>query len=217
MTSCPARGAMISVNATACPRCGAIFNRTIVAPYQVPLDVVSDGWAGLKPRRFGARSVGAGARWRSSSENFLTRRAALRFCLRDVGGRFVCPACGGGRAVALKSRPRLLECLDCDADLAHRRHGDASSKLPLTTCSGGASNGDAFQRHVGATIGGPTRRHLQDGLAAGAEASALDGRSQPRSSEGVVEVDQTEIPFRAGDAFFEPSSAARSWSPAPSR
>ncbi len=26
---------------------------------------------------------------------------------------FVCPACGKSRAVALKSRPRLLECLDC--------------------------------------------------------------------------------------------------------
>ena len=27
--------------------------------------------------------------------------------------------------------------------------------------------------------------------------------------EGVVEVDQTEIPFRAGDAFFEPGSAGK--------
>ena len=26
---------------------------------------------------------------------------------------FVCPACGGSRSVALKSRPRLFECLDC--------------------------------------------------------------------------------------------------------
>ena len=39
---------------------------------------------------------GAGARWRSSSENFLTRRAAMRFCLRDAGGTglFVRPAAG---------------------------------------------------------------------------------------------------------------------------
>ena len=27
--------------------------------------------------------------------------------------------------------------------------------------------------------------------------------------EGVVEVDQTEIPFRAGDAFFQPGNAGK--------
>ena len=32
MTSCRACGAMISAEANACPRCGAIFNRTVVAP-----------------------------------------------------------------------------------------------------------------------------------------------------------------------------------------
>ena len=32
--------------------------------------------------------------------------------------------------------------------------------------------------------------------------------------EGVVEVDQTEIPFRASDAFFGPAPPAKSWSPA---
>jgi hypothetical protein len=30
MTSCPACGAMISANATACPRRGAVFSRTVV-------------------------------------------------------------------------------------------------------------------------------------------------------------------------------------------
>jgi uncharacterized paraquat-inducible protein A len=32
MTSCRACGAMISAEASACPRCGAIFNRTVVDP-----------------------------------------------------------------------------------------------------------------------------------------------------------------------------------------
>jgi hypothetical protein len=32
MTSCPVCRAMISANATACPRCGAIFSRAIVVP-----------------------------------------------------------------------------------------------------------------------------------------------------------------------------------------
>jgi transposase-like protein len=47
---------------------------------------------------------------------------------------FVCPCCGKRRAVALKSRPRLYECLDCGRQTSitagtalHR------SKLPLTT------------------------------------------------------------------------------------
>ena len=31
MTSCRACGAMISAEASACPRCGAIFNRTVVS------------------------------------------------------------------------------------------------------------------------------------------------------------------------------------------
>ena len=124
---------------------------------------------------------------------------------------FVCPACGGGRAVALKSRPRLLECLDCGtADLAHRRHGDASIEIAADdVVLGGASNGDAFQRHVGATIGGPTRRHLQQAwlLAQKLRRSMVDPDRD--LLEGVVEVDQTEIPFRAGDASFEPGSAGK--------
>jgi transposase-like protein len=47
---------------------------------------------------------------------------------------FVCPACGERRVAALKSRPRLYECLDCGRQTSitagtamHR------SRLPLTT------------------------------------------------------------------------------------
>src|SRR6266566_2093275 len=61
------------------------------------------------------------------------RCAAFLFKHRWPGG-FVCPACGKPRAVALKSRPRLFECLDCGRQTSitagtamHR------SKLPLTT------------------------------------------------------------------------------------
>src|SRR5271154_659936 len=95
-------------------------------------------------------------------------------------------------------------------DPAHPRHGDASVEIVADdVVLGGASDGDTFQRHVGATIGGPTRRHLQDGLAAGAEASALDGRSRSRSSRRGCRGGQTELPFRAGDAFFEPGAAGK--------
>ena len=58
--------------------------------------------------------------------------AAFLFKWRWPDG-FVCPGCGGRRAVGLKSRPRLHECLDCGRQTSvtagttmHR------SKLPLT-------------------------------------------------------------------------------------
>src|SRR6516162_11154984 len=59
--------------------------------------------------------------------------AAFLFKWRWPDG-FVCPSCGKRRAVGLKSRPRLHECLDCGRQTSvtagttmHR------SKLPLTT------------------------------------------------------------------------------------
>ena len=95
------------------------------------------------------------------------------------------------------------------SDVHHGGHGDASH----AACADGvvlgrAFDGDAFQRHVGAAIGGSTRSHLQNSLAAGAETAALDGRSGSRASRKVVEVDQAEV-FREGDAFFEPGNAGK--------
>ena len=37
MTSCRACGAMISADASTCPRCGASFNRTLVAPVGIAI------------------------------------------------------------------------------------------------------------------------------------------------------------------------------------
>jgi transposase-like protein len=124
---------------------------------------------------------------------------------------FVCPVCGGGRAVALKSRPRLLECLDCGRQTSltagtamHR------SKLPLTTWFWAA--------HLMAThSNGMSARQLEDQLGVTYKTAWLLAQKLRRSMvdpdrhllEGVVEVDQTEIPFRAGDAFFEPGSAGK--------
>ena len=121
---------------------------------------------------------------------------------------FVCPACGGGRAVALKSRPRLLECLDCGRQTSltagtamHR------SKLPLTTWFWAA--------HLMAThSNGMSARQLEDQLGFTYKTAWLLAQKLPRSIvdpdrdllEGVVEVDQTEIHFRAGDG---PSSPLR--------
>jgi transposase-like protein len=124
---------------------------------------------------------------------------------------FVCPACGEGHAVALKSRPRLFECLDCGRQTSltagtamHR------SKLPLTTWFWAA--------HVMAThSNGMSARQLEDQLGVTYKTAWLLAQKLRRSMvdpdrdllEGVVEVDQTEIPFRAGDAFFVPGAAGK--------
>ena len=113
--------------------------------------------------------------------------------------------------MALKSRPRLLECLDCGRQTSltagtamHR------SKLPLTTWFWAA--------HVMAThSNGMSARQLEDQLGVTYKTAWLLAQKLRRSMvdpdrdllEGVVEVDQTEIPFRAGDAFFEPGGAGK--------
>src|SRR3974390_3247717 len=139
-----------------------------------------------------------------------TRCAAFLFAQRWPEG-FGCPGCGRRRAVALKSRPRLYECLDCGRQTSatagtvmHR------SKLPLTTWFWAA--------HLMAThSNGMSARQLQDQLGVTYKTAWLLAQKLRRSMvdpdrnllEGVVEVDQTEIPFRAGDAFFGPGSAGK--------
>jgi transposase-like protein len=136
--------------------------------------------------------------------------AAFLYARRWPDG-FVCPACGKGRAVALKSRPRLFECLDCGRQTSltagtamHR------SKLPLTTWFWAA--------HVMAThSNGMSARQLEDQLGVTYKTAWLLSQKLRHSMidpdrdllEGVVEVDQTEIPFRVGDAFFEPGAAGK--------
>src|SRR5271166_4317284 len=97
--------------------------------------------------------------------------------------------------------PRLLA-----PDLDHRGHGDASFEAAAdNVVLGGASDGDAFQRHVGAAARGSARGDLQNRVAAGSEAAAVDDRPDARASRRRRrDRDQAEIPFREGDAFFEP-------------
>jgi len=124
---------------------------------------------------------------------------------------FVCPACGKSRFAALKSRPRLYECLDCGRQTSitagtamHR------SKLPLTTWFWAAhlmtthSNGMSalqLQDQLGVTY--KTAWLLTQKL----RRSMLDPDREPL--EGVVEIDQAEIPFRVGDTFFESGNAGK--------
>src|SRR5271154_5983040 len=124
---------------------------------------------------------------------------------------FACPGCGKCRAVGLKSRPRLYECLDCGRQTSvtagtamHR------SKLPLTTWFWAAhlmtthSNGmSALQLRDQLGVTYKTAWLLTQKL----RRSMVDPNREPL--EGVVEVDQAEIPFREGDTFLERGNAGK--------
>ena len=142
-----------------------------------------------------------------------TRRVAPRSCSSVAGptASFV-PLAAGAAPTRLENSSALVRMSGLRTpDLAHRRHRDA----PLETASddvvsGRAFDDDALQRHVGAATGGPTRRHLQDGLAADAKAAALNDRSEPRTSRRRRRGRSDRIfPFRVGDAFFEPGNAGK--------
>jgi transposase-like protein len=135
---------------------------------------------------------------------------AFLFKCRWPGG-FVCPGCGKPRGVALSSRPRLFECLDCGRQTSltagtamHR------SKLPLTTWFWAA--------HLLAThSNGMSARQLGDQLGVTYKTAWLLTQKLRRSMvdpnrdllEGVVEVDQAEIPFRVGETLLEPGNAGK--------
>ena len=136
--------------------------------------------------------------------------AAFLFERRWPDG-FVCPGCGVRRATALRSRAYTFECLDCGrqssitAGTAMHR-----SKLPLTTWFWAA--------HLMAThSNGMSARQFQDQLGLTYKTAWLLTQKLRRSMinpsreplEGVVEVDQTEIPFRADDAFFDPDGSGK--------
>jgi transposase-like protein len=136
--------------------------------------------------------------------------AAFLFERRWQGG-FVCPRCGGERVAALKSRAHTYECLDCGRQTSITAgsvmHG---SKLPLTVWFWAA--------HLMSThSNGMSARQLADQLGLTYKTAWLLTQKLRRSMvdpdreplEGVVEVDQAEIPFRAGDTFFDPGNSGK--------
>ncbi len=124
---------------------------------------------------------------------------------------FVCPVCGARRVAVLKSRPRLYECLACGRQTSitagtvmHR------TKLPLTSWFWAA--------HLMTThSNGMSARQLEDQLGVTYKTAWLLTQKLRRAMvdpdrallEGVVEVDQTEIPFRQGDAVFARGNAGK--------
>ena len=136
--------------------------------------------------------------------------AAFLFERRWPDG-FVCPGCGARRAATLKSRAYTFECLDCGRQTSitagtamHR------SKLALTTWFWAA--------HLMAThSNGMSARQFEDQLGLTYKTAWLLTQKLRRSMvdpsreplEGVVEVDQTEMPFRADDAFFDPNESGK--------
>jgi transposase-like protein len=144
--------------------------------------------------------------------------AAFLFKRRWPDG-FVCPGCGKRRAVGLKSRPRLHECLDCGRQtsvtagtMMHR------SKLPLTTWFWAA--------HLMTThSNGMSARQLEDQLGVTYKTAWLLTQKLRRSMvdpnreplEGVVEVDQAESLSARAMHSSNPATPGRSSSLAPSR
>jgi predicted RNA-binding Zn-ribbon protein involved in translation (DUF1610 family) len=136
--------------------------------------------------------------------------AAFLFERRWPDG-FVCPVCGDGRAAALRSRAYTFECSDCGRQTSitagtalHR------TKLPLTVWFWAA--------HLMSThSNGMSARQLEDQLGLTYRTAWLLTQKLRRSMvdpdrkllEGVVEVDQAEIPFRSGDTFFDPGKAGK--------
>jgi len=115
---------------------------------------------------------------------------------------FACPGCGGTRSCLLKSRAYTYECVACGRQtsvtagtILHR------TKLPLTTWFWAAhlmathSNGMSAQQLMGQLgLGSYKTAWL---LAQKLRRSMIDPNRD--LLEGVVEVDQTEMPFRADD------------------
>jgi len=115
---------------------------------------------------------------------------------------FVCPECGGARSSLLRSRAYTYECAACGRQtsvtagtIMHR------TKLPLTTWFWAAhlmathSNGMSAQQLMGQLgLGSYQTAWL---LAQKLRRAMVDPHRDPL--EGVVEVDQTEMPLRADD------------------
>src|SRR5271166_2153286 len=165
-------------------------------------------YAGSVESLFEAAATGrAMAKGRSLSqfqETFPDETSCAAFLLeRRWSKGFVCPGCGEQRAAALKSRAYTYECLDCGRQTSatagtvmHR------SKLPLTTWFWAA--------HLMAThSNGMSARQLEDQLGVTYKTAWLLTQKLRRSMvdpdrdplEGVVEVDQAEIPFREATPF----------------
>src|SRR3974390_1217757 len=170
--------------------------RRLIPLTQVPLDVVSEAGARLGRVDSERGAVGRGRTLAEFQREFPDEASCAAFLsARRWPDGFVCPACGRGRAAALKSRPRLFECLDCGRQTSltagtamHR------SKLPLTTWFWAA--------HLMAThSNGMSARQLQDQLGVTYKTAWLLAQKLRRSMvdpdrnllEGVVEVDKTEI------------------------
>jgi predicted RNA-binding Zn-ribbon protein involved in translation (DUF1610 family) len=124
---------------------------------------------------------------------------------------FVCPKCGQGRAALLTSRAWTYECLDCGRQTSvtagtvmHR------SKLSLTAWFWAA--------HLMAThSNGMSALQLKGQLGLSYRATWLLTQKLRRSMvdpereplEGVVEIDQTELPFRDTQSYFNPNKSGK--------
>ena len=165
--------------------------------------------AWFEPLRSGSEGTpyGKGAITHGIPEG-ISRRGELRgiFVQTSLAGCFGCPF---WRRRRLAEQPRIhLRVLWLPSSVVHHGgHGDVSPPLACLCGSGCPFDGDAFQRHVGAAIGGSTRSPTY--RTAWLLACCLMASIRHPASRGVVEVDQAEVPFREVDAFIEPGNAGK--------
>src|SRR3954465_7249640 len=104
------------------------------------------------------------------------RRAVRRSCSSGVGrrGLSVLPV-ATDRSVLEESGAHLRMPRLRSPDVDNGRDGDAPVEVAAHgLVLGRASHGDALEWYVGSPARGPARRHVQDGLVAGAEAQTID-------------------------------------------
>lgn len=124
---------------------------------------------------------------------------------------FICRKCGCGRAVLLRSRAHTYECLDCGCQTSVTAGTIMQrTKLPLTLWFWAAhlmsthSNGiSALQLKAQLHVTYKTAWLLATKL----RRCMVNPSRDPL--EGVVEIDQTEIPFRRTNSFFDPLKSGK--------
>src|SRR2546423_3898771 len=109
------------------------------------------------------------------------------FPFRAAWAAGVCRSCLWRRTRSVPAEPgahlRMPRLRSPNVD--NSRDGDAPVKVAADgVVLGRAPHGNALEWHVGSPARGPARYHLQDRLAAGAEAPAIDDRSAARAPGG---------------------------------
>src|SRR5229473_3180539 len=180
---------------------------------------VVPGSGGFPPRAGAQSGRESDRRWSrrsnppcsNSRKRSPTRGAALAFSSRRWPDGLVCPKCGQGRAALLTSRAWTYECLDCGRQTSvtagtvmHRSKPSLTAWFWAAHLMATHSNGMSALQLKG-QLGLSYRATWL--LTQKLRRSMVDPEREPL--EGVVEIDQTEIPFRDTQTYFDPNKSGK--------